>query len=312
MTNLLILSDVCDKVVIEMKWGITVNDIQIKCFLAAAQSCSFSEAAEKVYMTPPTFGRYISSFETELGYPLFLRGWKNLRLTAAGEMMYEGIQEIQKQFEQLQTEAKRLNAGEVGQLMIGMLEGQIMDDRLRNILRYFRQQFPELQLRLHRCTFRQLEYQLLNGELDLGITLQMEVEDNEDLCYRPYQSLKNYIILPKEHPLAEKTDLSLNDFAGDAFLELEEGECHHISQMMNACCQQAGFAPKLFVCPDLSAQLFALETGLGVMMLNENHTALQNPHLVARSLEGLPTAEFCIAWHGANPNPAVQLFLQQL
>jgi DNA-binding MarR family transcriptional regulator len=64
MTNSLILTSACDKVVIEMKWGITVNDIQIKCFLAAAQSRSFSEAAEKVYMTPPTFGRYISSFET--------------------------------------------------------------------------------------------------------------------------------------------------------------------------------------------------------------------------------------------------------
>ena len=152
MTNSLILTGACDKVVIEMKWGITVNDIQIKCFLAAAQSRSFSEAAEKVYMTPPTFGRYISSFETELGYPLFLRGWKNLRLTAAGEIMYEGIRELQLQFEQLHTEAKRLNAGEVGQLMIGMLEGQIMDDRLRNILRYFRQRYPELQLRMHRCT----------------------------------------------------------------------------------------------------------------------------------------------------------------
>ena len=75
---------------------------------------------------------------------------------------------------------------------------------------------------------------------------------------------------------------------------------------------KGSFVAKLFVCPDLSAQLFALETGLGVMVLNENHTALQNPHLVARSLEGLPTAKFCIAWHGANPNPAVQLFLQQL
>ena len=103
MTNSLILTGACDKVVIEMKGGITVNDIQIKCFLAAAQSRSFSEAAEKVYMTPPTFGRYISSFETELGYPLFLRGWKTMRLTAAGEMMYEGIRELQLQFEQLQT-----------------------------------------------------------------------------------------------------------------------------------------------------------------------------------------------------------------
>lgn len=52
-------------------------------------------------MTPPTFGRYISSLEAELGYSLFLRGWKNLRLTAAGEMMYEGMLELQKQFQLL-------------------------------------------------------------------------------------------------------------------------------------------------------------------------------------------------------------------
>ncbi len=289
-----------------------MNDIQIKCFLTAAQSCSFSEAAEKVYMTPPTFGRYISSLESELGYPLFLRGWKNLRLTAAGEIMYEGVQELQKQFDQLQTEIRRLNAGAVGQLTVGMLEGQLMDDRLRNTLRYFRKRYPELQLRLQRCTFRQLESQLLEGALDLGITLQMEVEDTEDLDYRQYQSLKNYMILPKEHPLAEKQELTLGDFAGDSFLELEQGECHRISQMMVDCCRRAGFEPKLFVCPDLSAQMFALETGLGVMVLNENHTALQNPHLVARQLEGLPRAEFCVAWHCANPNPAVRLFLQQL
>lgn len=289
-----------------------MNDVQIKCFLAAARSCSFSEAAEKVFMTPPTFGRYISSLETELGHPLFLRGWKNLRLTAAGEIMYEGFLELKKQFEEMQTAARRINDGEMGQLTLGLLEGQIMDDRLRSILRFFRERYPELQLRMHRCSFRELEQQLLDGTLDMGLTLTMEVEENEDLNFQRFQTLRNYMILPKEHPLADKAALTLADFAEDCILELEQGECHHISQMVRQACAQAGFTPKTFVCPDLSAQLFALETGIGVMILNENHTACSNPHLVARSLDGLPQADFCIAWHRANPNPAIALFLAQL
>ena len=48
-----------------------MTSVQIRCFLEAAHSGSFTEAAEKLYMTQPTFGRQISSLETELGFPLF-------------------------------------------------------------------------------------------------------------------------------------------------------------------------------------------------------------------------------------------------
>ena len=85
-----------------------------------------------------------------------------------------------------------------------------------------------------------------------------------------------------------------------------------VSRLMHECCQRAGFEPQVIVCPDLNAQLFALETGLGVMALNQNHMAGNNPALAARAVPGLPEGEFCAAWHQANPNPALQLFLDRL
>ena len=66
-----------------------MNQLQISCFLAAAQADSFAQAADSLYLSAPTFGRHISSLEKELGFPLFLRGWKNCNLTPAGEIMYE-------------------------------------------------------------------------------------------------------------------------------------------------------------------------------------------------------------------------------
>lgn len=289
-----------------------MTSTQIQCFIAAANSASFSEAAEKVYMTPPTFGRYISALEEEIGYPLFLRGWKNLRLTAVGELMYEGFLEMQEKFQRLKGEARRLNSGEIGQLTLGILEGQRLDRQTREILRFFRERYPELQVRLERCSFKEMEEGLLSGALDLGVTLTIEVEDMDDLQYRPYQKLKNYMILPVEHPLAERETLRLEDFRGECFLDLESGNCRQVSAQMRACFQRAGFQPKQFICPDLSAQMFALETGIGIMALNENHTACANPALVAREVPGLPEVEFCFAWHRANPNPAIPLFLQRL
>lgn len=289
-----------------------MNDVQIKCFLAAAVSQSFAEAAEKLYMTPPTFGRHISALERELGYPLFLRGWKRLRLTAAGELMYEGFQEIIEKFQSLQTEVARLNSGQTGQLTVGILEGQLLDDQLRTVLRYFREAYPDLPVKLLRYSFRAMEEALLDGSLDVGITPTAEVEQTDDLDYKPFCTLPNYIVLPKDHPLAQKEDLTLLDFAQVPLLELAEGECRMVSRLMHECCQRAGFEPQVIVCPDLNAQLFALETGLGVMALNQNHMACNNPALAARAVPGLPEGEFCAAWHQANPNPALQLFLDRL
>jgi len=289
-----------------------MNDLQVKCFLEAVKHKSFSEAAEKIYMTPPTFGRYISSLEQELGYSLFIRGWKNIRLTAAGEIMYEGFQEILEKMDALQTEIHRLHSGETGQLTVGMLEGQMLDSQLRTVLRYFREIYPDLQVKLERYSFREMETSLLDGSLDIGITLTIEVAQTDELNFKPFCTIPNYIVMPKDHPLAAKKNLSLLDFLGDKFVEVASGESRMVSQLMHSCCVAAGFEPQLYICPDLNAQLFALEAGLGVIAFNQNHVACNNPALVARAIPGLPTVEFCAAWHRANPNPAIKLFIDQL
>ena len=59
-----------------------MNSVQIRCFLEAARSGSFTEAAEKLYMTQPTFGRQISSLEKELGFALLHRAKSGVQPTA--------------------------------------------------------------------------------------------------------------------------------------------------------------------------------------------------------------------------------------
>lgn len=42
----------------------------------------------------------------------------------------------------------------------------------------------------------------------------------------PFQSLKNYIVLPREHALAHKDPLHLIDLKGTPLLALDSEECH--------------------------------------------------------------------------------------
>lgn len=289
-----------------------MNETQIKCLIAAAQSGSFSEAAEKMFMTPPTFGRYISSLEKDLGHALFVRGWKGLQLTPVGQLMYDGFLELQEKMEELKTEADRIASGAEGQLNIAILDGHHFDSRLREVSLYLRKTYPALQVQFIRRSFREIEEQLLSGKLDLAITITQEVEHSEEIEFLPFQTLKNRIILPREHPLAQKRDLTLFDLRDTPLLVLESSECHYVSQSLVAACVQAGFEPKVQAYPDLNAQLFALEAGLGMMALHEQHTACQHPNLISREIDGLPEVNFCIAWRTGNPNSSIHLFLENL
>ena len=287
-----------------------MNETQMKCLIAAAENQSFSEAAAQMYMSPPTFGRYIASLEEELGYPLFLRGWKSVRLTAAGELMVDGFREILGELETLKQNAEELNSGKRGHLTLGILEGQLIDARLSHILQYFREQWPELHLQMFRYSFREMEESLRARKLDIGITLTAETAGIPELAYARYQTLENRLVIPRLHPLAGKQDLQLADMRDTPFLQLKAGECRQIQAQMTACCRNAGFEPQFAFYPNLKAQLFALEAGLGVMPLNENHMACHNPQLVPRTVAGLPAADFCLCWHRDNPNPAIRLFTE--
>ena len=287
-----------------------MNSVQVKCVIEAARCRSFAEAAERLYMTPSTLGRHISSLEDELDILLFERGRKVNKLTLPGEVVYAGLLEMSERMTSILEAAERVQAGADGRLSLGILEGQMVDEALSRMLFRIRENYPQLHVSLMRYSFREMEEQLLGGGLDIGVTLTQEVEDTPELEYKAFQVMENFLVLPAGHPLAKKEELSLTELKDTPLLGLEVGECHKVSQRMVASCIRAGFEPKRLLFPDLRRQLLALEAGLGMMPLNENHIACYNPRLTARRVPDLPEVEFCFAWNRDNHNPSISLFLE--
>lgn len=286
-----------------------MTSVQIKCFLEAARSESFTEAAEKLYMTQPTFGRQISSLEKELGFSLFVRGWKSYRLTDQGVLLQDGLTRLSAELADLLQQAQKLTAGGGGVLRIGMLEGQLMDEQLFDWIQRFRMQYPGVEVSSLRYSFHDLLEAVRENKVDLAITLQLDVEHRTEFQWRHLYALHNEIVFPKQSKLAQKDQLTLQDFAEQTFVEVEIGESDVISELMGKSCLAAGFTPRILRVPDLKAQMAAVEFGSGVAAFNQYHQACNHPELSHCPLPELPDVEFCLAWNRDTGNPAVKLFL---
>lgn len=76
-----------------------MNHIQIKCFLEIVNENNFTKAASKLFITQPAISRYIAALENELGFCLFDRTNKHVKLTEVGELYYDFFRRFEIEFQ---------------------------------------------------------------------------------------------------------------------------------------------------------------------------------------------------------------------
>ena len=113
-----------------------MNDMQVKCFLAAAKFENFTKAAENLYLSQPVLGRHISNLETELGFLLFVRERKSVKLTENGRIFEKFLLACERNYniamEAIQTNLRSNNMN----LIIGTAEGQLIGESYSPVFRY--------------------------------------------------------------------------------------------------------------------------------------------------------------------------------
>lgn len=283
-----------------------MNFSQIKCFLAAAECLSFTKAAEKLYLSQPVLSRQIASMEDELGMELFVREKKVVRLTPSGQIMADGLKVISADYQTLVEKALALHNGFAGRLNIGMIEGQLLCPPYSVGLNKFHDKYPDVMLNLSRHTIAGLRRALSDGELDIGFAASFNITDMDDLDYIKVGTAKTCLVVPKNHPLAGKDNLTLEDFKDDTFLTLSADESSFINRSAGAWGKV-----RTLEAPNISALALWLEAGYGIFPLNINHSLRNNPNLVFKDIPGLGESIEIVAWKKDNKSPLVKLFLEQ-
>ena len=137
----------------------------LRYFVAVAEELHFRRAAERLHMSQPPLSQQIRQLEEEVGAVLLLRNQRKVELTAAGAAFLVRAREILDAVEDAARQARRVQRGEVGRLAVGFV-GSAMYSFVPELLRAFREDKPDVGLRLHELGTTEQLRQLEDGRLD--------------------------------------------------------------------------------------------------------------------------------------------------
>lgn len=184
---------------------------QLRAFCHAARSGSVSAAAEQIYLSQPTVSLQIQALEREFDTLLFERRGPKIRLTPEGELLFQLAQPLVEGMDKLhETFATQCGRVDQGILDIAAGESTILYV-LPEPVREFAAQYPGIQLKLHNVTGRDGLAMLRADEADLAVGSMLEVPD--DITYGPVVTYHPKLIAPRDHPLAGKETVTLEDIA---------------------------------------------------------------------------------------------------
>ncbi len=286
---------------------------QIQCFFKVVETGSFTAAAEAMYLTQPALSKRITSLENELNVLLFTRDkTKRTRLTKAGEVIYEGFLQIEKDMSRIIERAKNIELGMTGTIRLGIYENQIIDEYLQEILNDFSQRYKNVDLYVTSDSFNNLIDKVLGGQLDCAITIGYDLVGREKIRHRTLYHLKSYLVVPNHFLDDTLKAYTLKDFADKPFLTIRPENNSFQDRMIRAATKEAGFEPEFITASDEKNFMMLLEMGRGIAILDSYSKCCNSPNVRCISIPEAPPSPFDLVWSEKNNNPAFKCLLEYL
>ena len=209
---------------------------QLRYFLKIAEFGSYTLAAEVLQVSQPALSRSIQKLEEELGQPVFERKTRSIVLTDAGTLLQSRAQETLTLLED--TKAELTDDGQIGRVRVGAIP-TIAPYFLPRILQRFASSFPKANALIQENTTDNLLKSCRQGEIDLAI-LALPI-DAKHLDYELLFEEELLLVLPKQHPLLEKTKIRPADVQHYPFILLDEAHC--LTDNIVSFCKQRSFRP---------------------------------------------------------------------
>lgn len=233
-----------------------------RAFLTAAESGSFSAAAELLGYTPSGVSQLVSALENELGVSLLSRSKRGVALTPSGESLLPAAREMLRQEQRLREQAAELKGLAMGSVTIATY-ASIARLWLPEVIRAFRADYPQIGIDVVEGIWQELHQMVGERRADMAFMSYAEPMpyDWVELTKDPMLA-----ILPREHPLAGAERYPLERCREETFIMPAKGRDVDIVEML----KRAGIEPQIKVSTleNLSA-LAMIEQGLGMSVMND-------------------------------------------
>ena len=280
----------------------------LRYFLAVAETLHFGKAAGKLGMAQPPLSQQIKNLERTLGYALFDRTTRGVKLTSVGQFFAQRAANILTTLQDDVEMTRRLGAGKEGILNVGF-SGSVMFTSLPKAIESYRRRRPSIELRLRELVTAEQIPALLDGTLEIGFLRDGEPRDGlvlESILREPYIA-----VFPSFHKLARKKLLSPIDLKDEPFVLFARKMGNLAFDRTVACCEAAGFRPNIVQdAPQWPTLLRLVAAGLGVSLAPACVGKLMMPGVTYRKLRSRHWSSIDIGRSADIENPAAEVFLE--
>jgi DNA-binding transcriptional LysR family regulator len=283
----------------------------LRYFVAVGEEQHYGRAAQRLRVAQPALSRQIQDLEDEVGFKLFERLPRGVKLSAAGKLFLEDARRILQQVSEAAARAARVARGQSGTLRIGFTENASWHGVVPNSLRKFRQRQPDAELQLRPAGSVDQVDDIRSGRVDAGFVFNLPTND-EELDQLPVAMQHVELAVPKGHPLSKIKRLRLRDLVDAPFVWFPRREAPAFyDRLMHECYRGGLKSPRIVQEAANEATILSLVShGMGVGWVNGTARWRCPRQVVILSITDLNMPlSMALAWRKDNTSPLLASFI---
>jgi LysR family carnitine catabolism transcriptional activator len=255
---------------------------QFEILVTAAESESFSAAAQHLRISQPSLSESIRRIERELGTKLFERTTRSLKLTPEGRRVTAVAREIVRDFKRALDRLSRGNA-QSSRIAVAALPS-IACAVIPRTLDDFSRSHPGIGVIFHDVQHERALRLLTEGIVDLAITLKPPRQD--DLAFEEIAADAAHLVCRRDDPLARRKSVRWRDLEDRSFIGFTS--ISSVRRVTDAAFVQSEMAVEArYEVEQIPTAIALVEAGLGVTAL----PSLTFSMLRGRNLAVVPLVE---------------------
>ncbi len=256
----------------------TIDVRQLRYFMAVAKERSFTRASERLNMAQPPLSRRIQDLEAEIGSPLFNRESRPLRLTDAGQILYDQASLVIGAMERLEAAMHRISARPSSRFTLGLVPSTLYA-RFPEVVSRFRELSPDIDLSLAEMDSAEQVRALFDGRIDAGV--DRIIVDETGLNHITLRQEPLIAALPAgHHMLGRREPLTLGEVGTMPVLLYPREPRPSYADIVLQVFQQHDVVPfAISEVRELQTALLLVAAGAGVCVVPESVRRLARPDI---------------------------------
>jgi len=237
--------------------------IRLQAFKGVFEEKKVTEAARRLKCSQPRVSRLISELEEEIGFPLFLREKQRLKPTVEGKRFYQEIERILVGIEDIDRIAEDIYHKRETILRV-LAQAHLAYGLLNQVFGKFEKLYKGVRHYLEIGVRREHLAKWLRGhQFDLAFTA---LPARHPLVrHQPLISIRLLVGIPKNHPLYNAKQITIQEFLKGPIIALTEGTI--MRQRLDNLTQQAALKPNIRIeTPTILSACQLAAQGLGITL----------------------------------------------